>query len=138
MANDAFPVGFAAATSRAGETFPAGSPLSARLILGDVNVNASPYSAQTLSKFARHALSNHNLYVQLRAIIDANDMAFDRTGDAPQEIADLIGAISELFACEAWADRLTEITPTLRKVLPRFTELTSTGARAAANVEAFH
>ena len=94
---------------------------------------------QTLSAFGLHALSNHNLYVFLRANIDANDVAFNR-GQAPQEIADLIGAISELFACEAWTDRLREITPILQKVLPRFAELTSTGTagQVAVAAEALH
>jgi hypothetical protein len=121
MANDAFPVGFAAATSRASEPLPPGSPLSTRLSLGDLNVKTSPYSAQTLSKFAHHALSNHNLYVQLRAIIDANDIGFNRSGEAPQEVVDLIGAVEELFLCEAWADRLTIITPILNTALPQST-----------------
>jgi hypothetical protein len=111
-----FPVGFAAANSRAHEQFPSGSPLSSRLKLGDVNPNKSPYCAQTLSPFGQTALCNHNLYILLRATIDANDIAFRRKA-APQEIADMVGEIDDLFTCEGWADRLDAISPCLKRVL---------------------
>jgi hypothetical protein len=123
MSSRPFPVGFAAVTSRASEPFPEGSPLSTRLTLGDVNTKTSPYAAQTLSNFALHALSNHNLYVFLRAIINANHTVFSGK-EAPEQILAMTGAISKLFACEGWADRLRDMTPILRKALPG-KELTS-------------
>jgi hypothetical protein len=130
MASLPFPVGFAAATSRASDPFPKGSPLSARLTLGDVNTKTDPYSEQTLSTFGLQALSNHNLYVFLRATIDANHNALT-SGQAPEQILAMTGAIAELLSCEAWADKLFDITPILREALPG-AELTSTGTSAQA------
>jgi hypothetical protein len=117
ISNVPFPVGFAAATSRANEPFPDGSPLSTLLTLGDMNPDQSPYSSQTFDAFSSAALSNHNLYVMLRAIINANDISFNR-GNAPQEIADMVGAIQDLFMCESWADKLSAVTAISEKALP--------------------
>jgi hypothetical protein len=101
FSNLKFPVGYAAATTNAKKPFPVGSSLSDLLTLGDMNPNKSKYAAQTFGTFSAHALANHNVYVYLRAIIDANKKVFtDKV--APQAIADMIGLIDELFSCEKW------------------------------------
>lgn len=105
LSNRPFPVGFGAATLRAKEPFPAGSPLSKRLTLGDINPKTDPYVAQTVGAFGQHAISNHNLYVFLRAFIDANQLVFGEH-PVPQQIADLVGIIGELFTTERWMDLL--------------------------------
>jgi hypothetical protein len=105
FSNIKFPVGYAAATTNADRPFPAGSPLSDRLTIGDMNPNQSPYASYTFEKFSGHALGNHNAYVYIRAIIDANKKVFgDKT--VPQAIADMVGLIDELFSCEKWTSLL--------------------------------
>jgi hypothetical protein len=101
----AFPVGLAAATKNADQPFPAGSPLSRLLTIGDMNPKTSPYAAQTFDQFGYVALANHNTYVLLRAFIDANKaVCHGRT--VPQPIADMVGTIGQLFASERWSSLL--------------------------------
>jgi hypothetical protein len=105
-----FPNGHAAATVDADQPFPPGSPLSDLLAVGDMNPRTSPYAAQTFDVFSFMALANHNCYVAIRAFIDANEIVFGARSSAPQEIADLIGAIGDLFECEEWARHLQAMT----------------------------
>jgi hypothetical protein len=95
------PLGYAAATKNADQQIPAGSPLSRLLTLGDINPEKSPFAARTISEFGSHAMGNHNAYIFIRAFIDANDAAF-RKREAPQVIADMVGAIEEAFVTERW------------------------------------
>lgn len=113
-----FPVGYAAATTNAKRRFPVGSPLSNLLTLGDMNPDTSPYAAHTFQTFSGHALGNHNVYVFLRAMIDANKKTFlDQS--VPQELADMIGLIEKLFLCENWSSLLkkkgTKVEATLQQ-----------------------
>jgi hypothetical protein len=101
----AFPTGYAAANRYAQAPFPAGSPVCALLSIGDMNPRKSPYAARTFDTFSQVALANHNAYVVIRAIIEANAKVF--TGGAvPQKIADLVGIIAELFVREQWSSFL--------------------------------
>ena len=113
-----FPVGHAAATTDAKRRFPAGSPLSRRLTLGDMNPDKSPFSAQTFGRFSTPALGNHNTYVFIRAFIDANRKAFQEKA-APQRIADMVGDIAELFECENWESALKKRGSALEATLRR-------------------
>lgn len=96
-----FPNGYGAAVVDADEPFPPGSPLSDLLTLGDMNPVKDPYAARTFDRFSDDILANHNCYVTLSAIIDANKAALGR-GPLPQALADLIGLIEELFKSETW------------------------------------
>ena len=118
-----FPVGHRAATINADQPFPDGSPISSLLTSGDMNPKKSPYAAYTFGKFSPYALANHNLYVYLRAFIDANDAAFNG-GLVPQPIADLLGLVEELFAAEQWQTLLASNATRLRRLFgkPRSAE----------------
>jgi len=100
-----FPVGYAAATQDQGNPFPAGSPLSSLLTIGDLNPKSSPYSRNTFGAASPFLLGNHNTYVFLRGFIDANRLAFGG-GPVPQGIADMVGLIGELFKSEKWSSLL--------------------------------
>ncbi len=100
-----FPVGYAAARAHRSRPIPPGSPLSERLTLGDLNTKTSAFAAQTFGSFGTAALGNHNLYVFLRAFIRANKLVFGG-GPVPQEIADMVGVIGDLFTAERWMDLL--------------------------------
>ncbi|MDQ2082965.1 hypothetical protein RA307_22500 [Xanthobacteraceae bacterium Astr-EGSB] len=113
-----FPVGHTAATYHAAKAFPAGSPISSRLNIGNMNPRKSPYDHQTFDRFSRNTLGNHNAYVWLRAIIDANHVAF-RGGPIPQVIADVIGLVGNLFAAEHWATLLDQNADLLKRALGR-------------------
>jgi hypothetical protein len=115
VATKRFPVGHAAATINANEPFPEGSPISSLLTIGDMNPKKSSYDKYTFGSFSPHALGNHNLYVYLRAFIDANDAAFNG-GTVPQRIADLVGLLKELFAAEQWQTLLESNAARLRQV----------------------
>lgn len=110
-----FPVGHAAATINADQPFPEGSPISPLLTVGDMNPKKSSYDKYTFGTFSPHALSNHNLYVYLRAFIDANDAAFNG-GPVPQPIADLVGLVGDLFAAEQWQSLLKSNAARLRQL----------------------
>jgi len=104
-----FPNGHAAATVESGQPFPPGSPLSDLLTVGDMNPHTSPYAAQTFDVFSFMALANHHTFVMTRAFIDANELVFGPRSSPPEEIADLIGAIGDLFEREEWASYLETI-----------------------------
>ena len=112
-----FPVGHAAATTDAKRRFPAGSPLSLLLTLGDMNPDKSAFSAQTFGRFSTPALGNHNAYVFIQSFIEANERAFEHV--APQAIADMIGIIGKLFECEKWESLLKKEAPRLEATLRR-------------------
>jgi hypothetical protein len=113
-----FPVGYAAATRQADEQFPAGSPLSSLLTIGDMNPKASPYAAQTFDTFSDAVLANHNLYIFIRGFTDANKAAFGGA-PVPQLIADVKEIIAELFVREKWSDFLDTHTPRLESLSGR-------------------
>lgn len=110
-----FPVGYAAAHENAGQPFPAGSPISKLLTIGDMNPRQSPTARKTFDTFSDHALGNHNCYVFLRAFLDANKL--HDQGKSPQEIADATGAIAELFEAEDWASKLEQCAVVLRRAV---------------------
>jgi hypothetical protein len=111
-----FPVGYAAATKKAGEQFPAGSPLSSLLTVGDMNPETSPYAGQTFNPFSNIALASHNLYVFIRAFIDANKAAFGGRA-VPPAIGDIRDIICELFVREDWSGFLYANSRRLESVL---------------------
>jgi hypothetical protein len=111
-----FPVGYAAATKKAGEQFPAGSPLSSLLTVGDMNPDTSPYAVQTFNAFSNVALASHNLYVFIRAFIDGNKAAFGGRA-VPPAIGDIRDIICELFVREDWSGFLAANLPRLESVL---------------------
>jgi hypothetical protein len=115
---EGFPIGHRAATVDADMPFPEGSPVSLLLTIGDMNPKKSPYVANTFGRFSPFILGNHNLYVYLRAFIDANDAAFNG-GTVPQAIADVVGLVGELFAAEQWQKLLERNVTRLRELVGR-------------------
>jgi hypothetical protein len=113
-----FPNGHAAATVQADDPFPHGSPISALFTVGDMNPRTSPYAAQSFDLFSFMVLANHNTYVMIRAFLDANQIVFGRRSSPPQEIADLVGAIGDLFEREQWESYLQVMTesPVLQRL----------------------
>jgi hypothetical protein len=107
-----FPNGYAAATVHADDPFPHGSPISALFTVGDMNPRTSPYAAQSFDLFSFMALANHNCFVMIRAFLDANQIIFGRRSSPPQEIADLVGGIGDLFEREEWASYLDALMST--------------------------
>ena len=81
--------------------FPAGSPLSSVLTLGDMNPLQGKYVVRRFNEFSHNALTSHNTYALLAAVRSANRAAFGR-GPLPQALADLSGLIGDLFEREEW------------------------------------
>jgi hypothetical protein len=111
-----FPTGYLPATKNAQQAFPPGSPLSSLLTLGDMNPKKSPYAAQTFDEFSFIALANHNTFVLLSALIEANKAAFG-PGPNPQVLAELLGTIGDLFASEQWSSLLATAAPRIAALL---------------------
>src|SRR5207249_4210736 len=85
--------------------FPAGSPVSPLLTIGDVNPKRDNYDKTTRDTLSLLILGNHNTYIRCKAFIDANRLVFGG-GKIPQEIADMVGCISEVFVRENWVSYL--------------------------------
>lgn len=113
-----FPVGYESANFKKDEPFPSGSPLSGLLTVGDMNPKTSPYAASTFGPLSTHILCNHNAYVTIRAIRDANTLAFE-LNTAPQAISDAVGVIRDIFDKEEWNSMLDEKRAVFERALDK-------------------
>jgi len=100
-----FPMHYGAAVLHVDKPFPAGSPLSSVLRLGDMGLAKGKYEVRRFNEFAHTVLTSHNTYALLAGVRAANRAAFE-SGPLPQALADLIGTIGDLFATENWAGLL--------------------------------
>jgi hypothetical protein len=112
-----FPNGHYAANHMTNDPFPAGSPLSSRFTVGDLNPVKGPMKP-TFGKLSKLLIANHNTYVFIRGFIDANKAAFNG-GAVPQEIADAVGVIADLFKTESWAGTLSDKGSILQRATRR-------------------
>ena len=102
-----FPTGYRVARQHGGEPFPSGSPISNLLTIGDMNPNQDTFAVTSFDPFSTHLLGNHNVYVFIKAIINANRVAFQER-NAPQQIAELVGIIGDLFKADDWQGLLAK------------------------------
>ena len=81
--------------------FPYPSPLGDLLKLHHLNVTHEQYSAKYFDELSHHLITNHNAWVYVRAMLEANELAFLDQHDAmsfvPAKLLDCIYLIQDLI-----------------------------------------
>lgn len=95
------PSGFAVATSATMQPFPASSPIADYFTLQDINPRKDKFAPKTMDDLGDQLLLNHNVYVYVRAMIEANNAVFV-THAAPQSIMDAVSIIQDICRAKDW------------------------------------
>jgi hypothetical protein len=86
--------------------FPFPSPLGDMLKLHHLNVTHEAYSAKYFDELSHHLLTNHNAWVYVRAMLEANELAFldkhDAASFVPPKLLECIYLIEDMIAGGAW------------------------------------
>ena len=72
--------------------------------------------AARTDKFTHEVLINHNVYTYVFAGIRANEIAFARPEQLPNEIREAMGLITTLFKRYSWMDLLKSKTTLLKTI----------------------
>lgn len=86
--------------------FPFKSPLGDLLNLNHLNVKADRYSNVRYDEISYHLLTNHNTWVYLRSILEANELAFLEEADAkhfvPPNLLSCLHLVEDLMTTKNW------------------------------------
>ena len=90
--------------------FPHASPLGEVLELGHLNVRGGEFEGVPVDAVGSAMLTNHNLYIYIRSLLEANELAFMSKSEAdkavPQSLLDVCDLIGDLFATKRWQPKL--------------------------------
>lgn len=90
--------------------FPYASPLGEVLELGQLNVRGGEFEGVPVDAVGNAMLTNHNLYIYIRSLLEANELAFMNKSEAdkavPQSLLDVCDLIGDLFATKRWQPKL--------------------------------
>ena len=110
------PTGYSVANSATLRAFPASSPLADFFNLQDLNPRTGAFEPKTMDTLGDQLLINHNVYVYVKAMIEANNAVFVK-GVAPKPLLDAVSIINELCRARDWqtamdryADELDSVT----------------------------
>jgi hypothetical protein len=91
--------------------FPFPSPLGDKLKLSHLNVKYDKYSNVRFDAVTQAFLTHHNTWVYVRAMLEANELAFLDRADAeqfvPQNLLACLHLIEELMCVKNWKTRIT-------------------------------
>lgn len=113
--------------------FPFASPLGDRMKLHHVTLAHDPYKGPKLDELSRHLLTNHNIWVYVRSMLEANELATLDRKDAenfvPKSLLDCVDAYEDLLACgkNKWLNKWNKYGP----VFDAVDAFNSTGERLA-------
>lgn len=86
--------------------FPYTSPLADLLEMHHLNANYDKYKGVTLDSTSHHLLTNHNTWVYITAMIEANELAFGNMHNAnkyvPSKILDCINIFEDMLTTKNW------------------------------------
>ena len=94
------PANYEIATSPVPQAFPATSPAADLFTLQQLNPRTTGFDARTLDNLGDQVLVNHNIYVYVRAMIEANISMFVK-GVAPPALQRAVAVIGDLFDADA-------------------------------------
>jgi len=90
--------------------YPFSSPIGELMTLDHLCVNGGDYQNMTADKISNLLLVNHTLYIYVRAFLEANELAFQRTNEAeesvPRNLLKAIDLIEQLFEAKDWRKKL--------------------------------
>ena len=91
--------------------FPFQSPIGDKLKLSHINVKNKRFSNVRFDEVSQTLLTHHNTYVYVRAMLEANELAFLDKADAqqfvPQNLLNCLHLIEELLSSKKWKTKLT-------------------------------
>jgi len=90
--------------------FSHASPLGEVLDLGQLNVRGGEFEGVPVDAVGNAMLTDHNLYIYIRSLLEANELAFMNKSEAdkavPQLLLDVCDLIGDLFATKRWQPKL--------------------------------
>ena len=90
--------------------FPFASPLGDLMTLQHLNVRGGEFQSKPVDTVGSAMLTNHNVYVYVRALLEANELAFMGISEAdkcvPQVLLDACAFIEDLMGQQNWAAKL--------------------------------
>jgi hypothetical protein len=90
--------------------FPFESPLGDLLELHHINVKGERFTNVRYDDVSYHLLTNHNTWIYLRSMLEANELAFLEPADAkkfvPPKLLDCIHLIEDLMVTKNWKSKL--------------------------------
>ncbi len=115
------PTGFAVANAVAPQQFPASSPIADLFTLQDLNPRKDSFERKTMDTLGDQVLINHNVYVYVKAMIEANEAVFVK-GIAPKPIMDAISMIEDVCGARDWKTVLDRYAGALDAATPALVE----------------
>lgn len=90
--------------------FPFSSPVGELITLGDLNVRGGDFQSKTFDSVSYALLANHNLYVYIRSLLEANELAFLRNSErhdfVPATLIEACDFVEDLMAEQNWERKL--------------------------------
>lgn len=111
------PTGYHIANEPGPLPFPAYSPIAGKLTLQDMNPRDDPFEPKTTDGISDEVLVNHNVYVYLKAFLDANEAVFKGQGEAPPQLIEAAKFIEGLFSLKEWESELNARKDSLQALL---------------------
>ena len=99
------PTGYATANNTVSQPFPTSSPIAGLFTLQDLNPRVGAFETKTTDVLGDQVLINHNVYVYVKAMIEANNAVFVKRA-APKALLEAVAIIDELFDAPDWQAKL--------------------------------
>lgn len=99
--------------------FPHYSPIASMFTLQDLNIDKHPMAKKTTDALADEVLINHNVYVYVSTFIEANELVFNQSQQAPSDFVRAAAIIDKLFEVDDWEPLLDSNKQYLQSILER-------------------
>ena len=100
--------------------FPYSSPLGELLDLSHLNIRGGEFQGVPFDSLSYALLTNHNLYVYVRALLEANELAFMRHSEAdkavPSTLLDVCAFVEDIMMDSNWKRRLKKESKLLAQI----------------------
>jgi hypothetical protein len=103
--NEALPTGYGYANSGMRETLLEASPIAKQFTIQDLNPRREALDIKTTDQLSDAVLVNHNVYIYVKGMIEANEAAIIRQ-QAPADLLEAVSVIDQLFAAKDWQQLL--------------------------------
>ncbi len=101
IADEALPTGYGYANSGMNDLLLGASPIGKFFTIQDFNPRSGSFDIKTTDALSDAVLVNHNVYVYVKSMIEANEATFLRR-QAPDELLRAVSVIDKLFAAKDW------------------------------------
>jgi len=99
--------------------FPFSSPVGELMTLAHLNVRGGDFQSKTFDTTSYALLANHNLYVYIRCLLEANELAFLRNSErhdfVPATLIEACDFVEDLMGEQNWEKRLKKESGLLQR-----------------------